>query len=148
VSAGEVRAVTAWRCWSLRHPPGVLYSHLDPWWPRREIEWVPGWQSAECAFNDHPAPDDSDLCSRCGWRGEPDLATLIWWLADHKRVRPRAVGGILRAERARVAGPVVVAPGYAGHAGPLAVRYGVQVRLSSASCFSPSWVRACERDAA
>jgi hypothetical protein len=145
--------------------PGVLVSRLDPFRPAGSVEWRPGWQPpAACAFHEHPAPDEG---CRCGWRGEPDLDTLTWWLADWKRVKVMAVGRvelagkvltgdcahgeiprILRAERARVAGPVVLAPRYGQHAGALAGRYGVQVRLSSAATAAPWWVCTAARDLA
>jgi hypothetical protein len=151
----------AWRCWALRSLPGVLYSHLDPnWW---HVRWRdgPGWQpGAWCAFHRHFAPDDGPVCARCGWRGQPDLDRLVWWLCDFKRVRPSVIGlvelggtvlqgdhahpeipGILRAELIRVVGPLVVAPGYEHHAQALADRYDVEVRSSTAGPFSRFWVR-------
>jgi hypothetical protein len=156
----------AWRCWGLRSLPGALYSQLDPnWFP---VRWRDGqdWQGpAWCAFHDHFAPDDGPDCARCGWRGQPDLGELAWWLSDFKQVAPAVVGrvelggavlqgdhahreipGILRAELVRVAGPLVVAPGYEAHISPLARRYGAEVLPSSASCLSPEWVRTVPAD--
>lgn len=162
----------AWRCWALlSRGPGILASMLDP--HPYVIEWQPGpgWQPpAACAFHDHPAPDDGPGCSRCGWRGQPDLAELIWWLADFKRMTPHVIGGvelggtilrgdhahpeipgILRAERTRVTGPLIVAPdlGTDGHVQALAARYGCDVRLSSAGSGHPiSWLRSAAADIA
>lgn len=162
---GGCAVMLAWRCWAFRWEPGVLSSFLDPFRDRhnRVVEWRPGcdWQpAAECAFHSHFAPDDSPLCGRCGWRGERDLAELIWWLSDFKRVVPPAVGlvelggrilagdpkhpeipGIRRAERIRLAGPVVIAPGYGEHVSAFAGMYGVQARLSSARHLDRSWVK-------
>ena len=161
----------AWRCWALlSREPGVLASALDP--NPRAVEWAPGpcWQRpAWCAFHDHPAPDDGEACGRCGWRGEPDLDTLIWWLQDWKHIVPHAVGGvelggrilvgdpkhreipnIRRAELTAVVGPIIVAPGLTadGHVEALAARYDVaDVRLSSAS-HPRTWLRSVPADLA
>ena len=164
--AGDAAPVAAWRCWSLRSLHGVMYSHLDP--NRWAVRWQdgPGWQRpAWCAFHSHFAPDDGPVCARCGWRGQPDLGELVWWLSDFKRVRPGVVGlvelggtvlqgdrahpeipGILRAELVRVTGPLVVAPGLEHHIGPLAERYSAEVRPSSATRFDRTWVRNAPAD--
>ncbi len=151
--------------------PGVLASMLDP--NRRTVEWTlgPFWQKdAWCAFHDHFAPDDSEKCGRCGWRGEPDLGTLIWWLSDFKRVTPHVIGrvelggtilrgdpkhpeipNILRAQQIRIAGPLIVAPGDGAehHVWALAERYHVDdVRLSSAARFGPGWLQKVPADLA
>ncbi len=165
------RRVMGWRCWALhRREPGVLASKLDP--NPGAVEWAPGpfWQRrAWCAFHGHFAPDDSEKCGRCGWRGEPDLGTLIWWLDSFKRVTPDVVGrvelggvilqgdpkhpeipNIRRAEQIRVAGPLIVAPvdGAGDHVRALAGRYHVDdVRLSSAGDMW-SWLRKVPADLA
>lgn len=152
----------AWRCWTLhRRGTGILGSLLAPF--RQCVEWQPGvyWQPpATCAFHDHPAPDDSSTCGRCGWRGEPDLAQLVWWLADWKRVCPTVVGkvelggrilrgdpkhpeipGILRAEKVAITGPLYVMPGLRDHGQALADRYGTDVRVLGGHPWSRSWLR-------
>ena len=148
----------AWRCWTL-HDDGVLASALAPA-GLRGTRFAPGqgWTAAECAFHEHPAPDQG---CRCGLRGEPDLAVLLWWLADFKQVWPGAVGrvelggvilagdpahpeipGILRAGRARVAGPVFVPAGLPeGSCAGLGARYGVQVVTSAESRWNRFWVK-------
>lgn len=162
----DAAPVLAWRCWALHGELGVLYSQLDP--NKHPVRWRDGphWQNAAwCAFHDHAAPDDSPECARCGWRGQPDLGELAWWLADFKRVTACVVGqvevggrilrgdrahkeipGIFRAELIRVTGPLVVAPGYDAHVGPLARRYGVGVIPSSAGRLSREWVRSVPAD--
>lgn len=165
----------AWRCWGLMaRAPGILASALDP--NLRRFEWAPGpcWQRpAWCGFPDgyvpHAAPD-AGACSRCGWHALPDLADLIWWLADFKGLVPHVIGGVelggtilrgspvhpetpdlRRGELAAVVGPLVVAPGLStsGHVQALADRYRVEVRLSS-SCYPwpRSWVRSAAADLA
>ena len=139
----------AWRIWALRRQaPGVLYSALAPFAPREQPAWdAGGWQRpAWCAFHaGHDAPDPG---CRCGWRGEPSLAELAWWLTSVKGIVPRVIGRvelggriitgdpahpeiprIRRAGLIRVAGPLYVAPGMAARADGLAARYGVGVRL-------------------
>lgn len=161
----QAAGTVAWRCWALHSLPGVLCSYLDP--NRFNVVWPAGqpWLPAWCAFHRHPAPDDSPVCGRCGWRGQPGLAELVWWLADWKKVRPHVVGGvelggkilqgdhahreipgIRRAELIRVTGPLVVAPGYGSHIGPLAGRYGAEVMPSSAAAFDRHWVKAVPAD--
>jgi hypothetical protein len=162
----DAAPVLAWRCWALPADPGALYSQLDP--NRFAVRWRDGhgWQRpAWCAFHDHFAPDDGELCARCGWRGQPDLGELAWWLSDFKGVTPAVVGrvelggtvlqgdhahpeipGILRAEYIRVHGPLVAAPGYEAHIVPLARRYGAEVLPSSARRFSPEWVQTVPAD--
>jgi hypothetical protein len=157
----------AWRCWGLWHTPGLLVSRLDPFKPPGSIEWQAGWQPpAACAFHDHAAPDPG---CRCGWRGEPDLTVLTWWLAYFKRVNVHAIGRvelggrilvgdsahqeiphIRRAEYARVVGPLVLGPGHERHAGPLADRYGIDdVRQSSEPWLAwKTWVLSVARDLA
>jgi len=160
--------VRAWRCWNQQFYRDALYSCLDP--NPYSVLWNGGggWQKpAWCAFHDHFAPDDGPECGRCGWRGQPDLDTLVWWLADWKRVRPTVIGGvelggtilqgdhahpeipgILRAERIRVTGPLVVAPGREYNIRMLARHYGVEVLPSSAERFDRFWVRSVPADLA
>jgi hypothetical protein len=119
------------------------------------------WQPpARCAFHNHQAPDDGPVCGRCGWRGQPDLGELIWWLDDWKKCCPHVVGrvelggrilqgdhahpeipGILRAERTAITGPLYVMPGLGDHVQPLAGRYGCDVRLAGGQPWRRSWVR-------
>lgn len=157
--------ITAWRCWGLhRREPGILGSLLAPF--RHCVEWQPGpgWQPpAACAFHDHFAPDDGPVCARCGWRGQPDLDELIWWLADFKRVVPHVVGrvelggkilrgdhahpeipGILRAELVAITGPLILMPGLpaaGAHVRALADRYGAEVIEGTGERWSRTWVR-------
>lgn len=159
----------AWRCWTLhRQGTGILCSLLAP--AVTPVVWEPGtgWQTrAVCAFHPHPAPDDSSLCGRCGWRGEPDLNTLIWWLADWKRVCPPVVGRvelggrilegdpahreiphIRRAERVAITGPLYVMPGLRDHGQALADRYGSDVRVLAGRPWRRSWLRAIPQEVA
>jgi hypothetical protein len=168
---GAGTGVAAWRCWALAGgEPGVLASLLAPASAWEPVLWAPGpgWQpDARCRFHGHPAPDASRGCGRCGWRGEPSLRTLCWWLADWKAADPAVIGrvelggeilrgdpahpeipGILRAGRIRVAGPLVVGPvpGQAAHARALAEAYGVTVYAAPRADallarLSRSWVR-------
>jgi hypothetical protein len=154
----------AWRCWGLLREPGHLASMLDPWPPDHIVRWSPGAQASACAFHDHASPDKD---CRCGWRGQPDLKELLWWLADFKRVMPYVIGGvhlsgeiiqgdkahpeiprILRAEHAEVSGPLVVAPGLDwDHVDALSARYGVKVALSR-SVDPACWARTAHLDLA
>ena len=154
--------VRAWRCWAVAAAGrGILCSCLDP--NPHVIEWHPGAQPAACAFHDHPAPDPA---CRCGWRGQPDLAELIWWLRDFKQVTPHVIGGvelsgavlagdrahpeipgILRAGQVRVTGPLVVGPVVyqTTNVTALAARYGVQA-VASSGLDARSWLSAVEGD--
>ena len=158
--------VPAWRCWGLAAtPPGLLCSCLDPFPPWEIIQWpAPDPGPARCAFHGHPAPDDG---CRCGWRGQPGLDELVWWLADVKHVVPHVIGGVelsgtvvtgdsahpeipgvLRAQRVTVTGPLITAPGLTRPGLDwLAARYGVPVRPSSARHWR-GWVRAVPADVA
>jgi len=60
------------------------------------------------------------------------------WAHTGDRAHPE-IPGILRAQHARVAGPLVLAPRYEQHAALLATPYGVQVLRSSAATAAP-WV--------
>jgi hypothetical protein len=141
-------AIFTWRIWAVKKRPyGVLCSQLDP--NPFVVEWPPGHPlRAACAFHDHDAPDGG---CRCGWRGQPSLDELIWWLRDWKHVTPMVLGGvilsgriirgdrahkeipgILRAEFAEVCGPLLVGPVKHDRENvvTLARNYGVAVRMS------------------
>lgn len=139
--------IRAWRVWTIGADAGryCLKSFLDPRRNEMPTNWQPGPNKAACKFHDHFAPDYS---CRCGFRGQPLLGELVWWLSDFKHVTADVIGAvelsgavltgdpahpeipnILRAEYAEIISPVIMWQHAATEYGSdIECLYGVEVR--------------------